>query len=251
VNKTSSIRKASLWIFILSFVSVNVCLILSQIFVYIESGNPETSGLFYNNLKIFNVGDAIGEKGLPWIIPYFDGVASISRVVRVYPNYLIFKPAMWITGVLLIRYWILNKKLIEDLKINHNDINKCLYFGVSSAVFLIVHSIFLGVKFDLSIYKLFRRIILLFFIIFEVTAQFYLIKIYIQNKERIKNLININILLFKKILVYTLIVVAILIFPFLPFNNFKTLKHILEWNYFIGVITFYFLTFFMWKKTDK
>ena len=90
MNKTSSIRKASLWIFILSFVSVNVCLILSQIFVYIESGNPETSGLFYNNLKIFNVGDAIGEKGLPWIIPYFDGVASISRVVRVYPNYLIF-----------------------------------------------------------------------------------------------------------------------------------------------------------------
>ena len=89
------------------------------------------------------------------------------------------------------------------------------------------------------------------FIVFEVTAQFYLIRIFIQNKEKIKNLVNLKILLLKKVLVYTLIIVAILILPFLPFNNLKTLKHILEWNYFLGVITFYLLTFFMWKKTHK
>ena len=247
----NSIKRVSLWIFILSFLSVNICLLLSQIFVYIDTGEIETSGLFFKNLKVFNVGDAIGEKGLPWIIPYIDGVASISRVVRVYPNYLIFKPAMWITGILLIRYWILNKNLLQDLNINHKDVNKCLYFGISSAIFLIIHSIFLGIKFDLSIYKLFRRVILLLFIIFEVMAQFYLIKIFIKNREKIKDLINMNILYLKKFLVYTLIIVAILIFPFLPFNNLKTLKHILEWNYFIGVITFYLLKFFLWKKSHK
>ncbi len=249
--KINSIKRISLWIFILSFLSVNICLILSQVFVYIETGDPETSGLFFKNLKVFNVGDAIGEKGLPWIIPYFDGVASISRVVRVYPNYFIFKPAMWITGILLIRYWILNKNLLKDLSLDHKDIDKCLYFGISSAIFLIIHSIFLGIKFDLSIYKLFRRVILLLFIIFEVAAQFYLIKIFINNREKIKDLINMNILYLKKILVYTLIIIAILIFPFLPFNNLKTLKHILEWNYFIGVITFYLLTFFLWKNPHK
>lgn len=251
MTKITSIRNASIWIFLLSFLSVNICLILSQIFVYIDTGITETSGLFYKNIKIFNVGDAIGEKGIPWIIPYFDGVASISRVVRVYPNYFIFKPAMWITGILLIRYWILNKNLLQDLNINHKDINKCFYFGISSAIFLIIHSIFLGIKFDMSAYKLFRRVILLLFIIFEVAAQFYLLKIFINNKHKIKDLINVNILFLKKILVYTLIILAILIFPFLPFNNLKTLKHILEWNYFIGVITFYFLTFFLWKKTHK
>jgi hypothetical protein len=32
--------------------------------------------------------------------------------------------------------------------------------------------------------------------------------------------------------------------------NVKYFKHALEWNYFIGVITFYLLTFFMWKKVD-
>ena len=230
---------------------MNICLIFSQIFIYVDTGVSETSGVFFNGWKIYNVGDAISERGLPWIIPYFDGVASISRVVRVYPNYLIFKPAMWITGVLLIRYWVINKNLIQDLNIDHKDINKCLYFGISSAIFLIIHSIFLGIKFDLSIYKLFRRVVLVLFIVFEVTAQFYLIRIFIQNKEKIKNLINLKILLLKKILVYTLIIVAILIFPFLPFNNLKTLKHILEWNYFLGVITFYLLTFFMWKNTHK
>ena len=247
MDQIAFIRKISLWIFIAPFVSVNLCLILSQIFYYIGGSGIEP-GSYLNGWKIFASGDAIGERGVPWIIPYFDGISSISRVVRVFPNYLIFKPAMWLTGILLIRYWIANKKLIEDLGIVDKDIKKIVYFGISSAIFLIIHSIFLGVKFDLSIYKLFRRLVLVLFIIFEVTAQFYLIKIFFQNKDKIKKLINTKILFIKKILVYTLILVAILILPFLPFSNLKILKHILEWNYFLGVITFYLLTFFLWKK---
>ena len=155
---------------------------------------------------------------------------------------------MWLTGILLIRYWLANKRLLEELGIEDKDIKKIVYFGISSAIFLIIHSIFLGVKFDLSIYNLFRRVILVLFIIFEVTAQFYLIKIFFKNKDKIKDFINTKILFTKKILVYTLIIAAILIFPFLPFSNLKILKHILEWNYFLGVITFYLLTYFMWKK---
>ena len=247
MDQIAFIRKISLWIFIAPFISVNLCLILSQIFYY-TGGSGVEPGSYFNGWMIFASGDAIGERGIPWIIPYFDGVASISRVVRVFPNYLIFKPAMWLTGILLIRYWIANKRLLEDLGIVDKDIKKIVYFGISSAVFLIIHSIFLGVKFDLSIYKLFRRVILVLFIIFEVTAQFYLIKIFFKNKDKIKEFINTKILFAKKILVYTLIVTAILIFPFLPFSNLKILKHVLEWNYFLGVITFYFLTYFMWKK---
>ncbi len=248
MKQVPSIKKISLWIFIIPFLAVNVCLILSQVFTYTDSPEP---GVYFYSWKIFEVGDPIGEKGLPWIIPYFDGTSSISRVVRVFPNYLIFKPAMWITGVLLIRYWILNKRLAENLGIYDKEVKKFLFFGVSSAVFLIIHSIFLGIKFDLSIYKLFRRVVLLLFIFFEVAAQFYLIKIFYQNKSKIKEFINTKVLLLKKILVYTLIIVAVLILPFLPFNNVKVLKHILEWNYFLGVITFYLLTFFLWKKSLK
>ena len=247
MNQIAFIQKISLWIFIAPFISVNLCLILSQIFYY-TGGSGVEPGSYFNGWKIFASGDAIGERGIPWIIPYFDGVASISRVVRAFPNYLIFKPAMWLTGILLIRYWIANKRLLEELGIEDNDIKKIVYFGISSAIFLIIHSIFLGIKFDLSIYKLFRRVVLVLFIIFEVTAQFYLIKIFFKNKDKIKKFINTKVLFAKKILVYTLIITAILIFPFLPFSNLKILKHILEWNYFLGVITFYLLTYFMWKR---
>ena len=52
-------------------------------------------------------------------------------------------------------------------KINNTEKNyRFLIFGVGSAIFLIVHSIFLGVKFDYDLYKLFRRFILVAFIIF-------------------------------------------------------------------------------------
>jgi len=58
-------------------------------------------------------------------------------------------------------------------------------------------------------------------------------------------------------LVSILIVVAIISVPIISLPgdnvlgfNVKFFKHGLEWNYFIGVITFYLLTFFMWKKTN-
>ena len=141
------------------------------------------------DLKIYNIGDAIADKSSEWIIPYLDGTSSISRVVRVFPNNILFKLSMFVTGILLIRYWLLNKKLIEDLKIKETATNKMIFFGICSAIFLIIHSIFLGIKFDIAIYKLFRRIILLLFILMEITAQFYLIKIFYKNKDLIKNLL--------------------------------------------------------------
>ena len=65
-----------------------------------------------------------------------------------------------------------------------------------------------------------------------------------------KTFLNIKI-----ILVSTLIIVAVISVPIisLPGNDFfgfnlKFLKHALEWDYFIGVISFYLLTFFLWKK---
>ena len=247
MKQIAFIKSISLWIFIFPFISVNVCLILSQIFYY-TAGAGVDPGSYFNGWKIFESGDAIGERGMPWIIPYFDGVSSISRVVRVFPNYLIFKPAMFLTAFFLIRYWILNKTFIEETIGTHKNLKKIYYLGIGSAIFLIIHSIFLGIKFDVSIYKLLRRVVLLLFIFFEIAAQFYLIKILIEIKPKISSLINEKILLLKRILVYLLIFITIISLPFLPFDSFKILKHMLEWNFFLGVITFYLLTFLMWKK---
>ncbi len=98
---------------------------------------------------------------------------------------------------------------------------------------------------------------MLLFIIFEIVAQTYLVLAFYSLKESMINYINVKILNLKIILVLMLIIVAVISIPIisLPGNNFlgfnlKFFKHGLEWNYFLGVITFYLLTYFMWKKIN-
>ena len=68
--------------------------------------------------------------------------------------------------------------------------------------------------------------------------------------NNLSNIINIKFLIAKRILVTLLIVVAIISIPIISFEGNKAIKHALEWDYFVGVISFYLLTFFMWKKTN-
>ena len=89
---------------------------------------------------------------------------------------------------------------------------------------------------------------MLSFIIFELIAQAYLIKFFYEIREKLVNYINIIYLKIKRILITVLITVSVVTLPFLPFDNFKFLKHAIEWNVFLGVIIFYLLTFLMWKK---
>ena len=187
--------------------------------------------------------------------PYFDGGASISRTARPYPSWLVFKPAMFLTSYLLIRYWLFNRDIIKFFKSDHKNMKKIVFFGIASAIALTIHSIFLGIKFDNDLYKLFRRVVMLSFIVFEIVAQAYLVATFWSIKEKLKDFINPVVLSLKIILVSILIIVAVITIPIisLPGDDFfgiqlKFLKHALEWDYFIGVITFYLLTFFMWKK---
>ena len=220
-------KSISIWIFIIPFVAVNTCLILITQF----------HGLFPNPAHVIHN-----------TFPYIDGGASISRTARVFPTYLVFKPLMIFTSFLLIKYWLYNKKIINSLEENHKNIKLFVFFGVSSAIFLILHSIFLGIKFDYDLYKLFRRVILLCFIIFEITAQFYLVMTIYSLKEKIFKFISVKVLKTKLILVSLLIVVAVISIPIISMPGNTHLKHALEWDYFLGVIAFYLLTFFMWKK---
>ena len=233
INKVKSI---SIWIFIVPFIAVNTCLILITQF----------HGLFPNQEDIIH-----------FTIPYFDGGASISRTARPYPSWLIFKPAMFLTSFLLVKYWLFNKSIVIFFDKNHKNINKIVYFGIASAVALTVHAIFLGIKFDNEYYKLFRRVIMLMFIVFEIVAQAYLVATLYSFRDKLSEYINRSYLTLKLYLVSILILVAVISIPIisLPGDNFlginlKFFKHGLEWNYFIGVITFYLLTFLMWKKTN-
>tara|TARA_B100001093_G_scaffold510195_1_gene575619 strand:+ start:835 stop:1434 length:600 start_codon:yes stop_codon:yes gene_type:complete len=196
------------------------------------------------NGTVFNV-DMIGRSN--FTIPYFDGSLSISRASRTYPQYLIFKPAMVITSILLIIYWHKNNELI-NLFLNTNKNYNFKILGILSAVFLIIHSVLLGVETDFKIFKFLRRVVLLSFIIFEIAAQGYLVYNFYKLKLKIKDLINNKILKLKIILVGILVSVAVLSVPILISSGNVHFKHGLEWNYFIGVIIFYLLTNLLWKK---
>ena len=227
------IRKLSLWIFFLPLIAINLCLFISV--------NPSLL-----EGTIFTV-DQIGRSGFS--IPYLDGSLSISRASRTFPQYLIFKPSMIITGILLFYYWNNNNNLICKIRNTENFKYKFRIFGMLSAIFLIIHSIFLGVKFDIQIYKLFRRVVLLLFIIFELIAQGMLVYYLFNIKSKISDITNKKILVIKMILVSILVVVAFASLPILVTKGNTHFKHALEWNYFVGVILFYLLSRIFWRRT--
>ena len=232
MKEITQIRRLSLWIFFTPLIAINLCLFISQ--------NPE----FLEN-TFFTV-DQIGRSGFS--IPYLDGSLSISRASRTFPQYLVFKPAMITTAIIVYFYWLNNNNLVNRLKFTNINY-KFKIFGILSAVFLAIHSIFLGIKFDIQIYKLMRRVVLLLFIIFEIIAQGILVYHFFKLKEKLTKFINKKILILKAILVSILAAVAILSLPILISKGNTHIKHALEWNYFVGVILFYLLTRFLWKRT--
>ena len=230
MDKIKKVKSISIWVFIIPFIALNACLILITQF----------HGLFPNQEHIIHN-----------TIPYIDGQVSISRTARVFPTYLIFKPAMFLTSYLLIKYWLYTKEIILFFNKNHKNIKYIIFFGIGSAILLTLHSIFLGIKFDNDLYKLFRRVVMLAFIIFEVVAQTYLVMTYYSFKNDLLKFINLKFLKMKLILVSILILVALISIPVVTMPGNKFLKHALEWDYFIGVISFYLLTFFMWKNKNQ
>ena len=234
MQSIAQIKKLSLWIFIIPFVAINLCLFISVNYQIFDN--------------TFLSVDQIGRTNPTF--PYFDGGVSISRTARTYPAYLVFKPSMIFASILLILYWIKTNKLINSFEDKKNRNNTFKTFGILSAIFLIVHSIFLGVKFDYDIYKFFRRFVLLSFIIFEIVAQSLLVYRFFKLKSFIKKYINNYVLILKIILVSILVIVAIVSLPIVVTSGNVHFKHGLEWNYFVGVILFYLLTFLFWKRDE-
>jgi len=234
MKEITQIRYLSLWIFLVPLLAINTCLLISVNYHFFEN-------------TFFSV-DQIGRSN--FTIPYLDGSLSISRASRTFPQYLIFKPFMIVTAILLCFYWYKNNILINYFKNTGFRNNNFMIFGILSALFLMVHSILLGLETDIKIFKFLRRVVLVSFIIFEIIAQSLLVLNFYKLKTKLKNFFNPNILKLKILLVSLLIFVAIISVPLLIVNGNIHFKHGLEWNYFIGVILFYLLTSFFWKKKN-
>ena len=234
MKEIAQIRSLSLWIFLIPFIAINTCLFISVNYNIFEN-------------TFFSV-DQIGRSG--FTIPYFDGSLSISRASRTFPQFLIFKPGMVITALLLCFYWHKNNFLINHFKNTESKKNTFMVFGILSAIFLVIHSVFLGLETDIKIFKFVRRVVLISFIIFEIIAQSMLVFNFYKLRNNLNYLFNPTVLKLKILLVSILVFVAVVSIPILITSVNVHFKHGLEWNFFIGVILFYLLTHFFWKKIN-
>ena len=248
MSTISKSRTLGLLIFTLSILSINIILLLSQIFEFKDLPVP---GNYFKDIKIYDAGDALRDKqGLKddgFVIPYIDGSTSISRLGRVFPNNLIFKPLMIFCGFLMCIFWSYQKKMLSCFIINEKLLKKMYFCGLITGVFLIIHITFLGVKIDNNFYKLFIRLILGLCVLFGIYTKILFVnnvKI-ILKKKLLKNNIYFKIQYYLVyLLLFSLLISILLALMGIP----KTYILIIEWNYYVLIFIFYFLYFLSWKS---
>lgn len=180
--------------------------------------------------------------------PFIYGETSISNIVKRFPINLIFKSFLYFGVVFMIFYWIYYNKIFNILN-NQKKFNFFFLFGILSAIFLLLHVIFLGWKFESDVLNKLRRTYVIFFIFFELLAQSFLIRKLFIIKNSIKTYINYKIIYLKLLFVLTICFTTLIILLFLIFYDLKPhIDYILEWNYFVVLLIFYLLSFLMWKK---
>ena len=112
----------------------------------------------------------------------------------------------------------------------------------------------LNYKYDIKIFipnKLFNNMFVIILNRFSYVFFDLILSILYKLKNRMVDKINLKYLKLKGLLVSLLIIIAILAIPLVSMPGNKFIKHPLEWDYFVGVISFYLLTFFMWKKNTN
>ena len=125
-----------------------------------------------------------------------------------------------------------------------------LIFGVLSAIFLFLHVYFLGKKYEIEIFNQIRRSYIVFFILFEILAQAYLLKLIWKQRNDLKDYFYEKVLISKLTFVLFICIGSLILLLILVFYDLAAkVDYILEWNYFLILLIYYFLSFLIWKKS--
>ena len=181
--------------------------------------------------------------------PFIYGETSISNIVKRFPINYFFKPLLYIGVIFMLLYWVYYNNVFKNL----TKTTKNFYFfsfGLLSAAFLFLHVFFLGWNFESEFLTKLRRTFVVFFIFFEVLAQTFLIKQIFLIKDKINNYLYSVIVYLKLFFVLTICLATVLILIILMiFDLSSKVDYILEWNYFLILLFFYYLSFLMWRKS--
>ena len=210
--------------------------IFPKVFYYMENALPKIN---------YKPGTSIS------VNPFIYGEVSVSNIVKRYPISYLFKPLLFLTSFLMIFYWLIYQKIFWSVT-KVRGVNKFAVLGIFSGLFLFFHVFFLGTTIDNDIFQKVSKLILVLFIIFEISAQFFLIKRLYLNIDKFNNYVSKKVLNLKIIFVSFIMLSSIVIISILTFGNLDNkFDYILEWNYFTFLLFFYMLSFFMWNKRDK
>tara|TARA_B100001250_G_C19779574_1_gene781239 strand:- start:831 stop:1928 length:1098 start_codon:yes stop_codon:yes gene_type:complete len=204
--------------------------------------------LWYEKISELKKGLNLGSSEV--VNPFFNGELSISNMVKRYPINYIFKSLLYLSSILMIFYWINYNFLFK--KILNKGKNYFYYFGISSAIFLFFHVFFLGLEIENKIFAQLRRSIMIFFILSELLAQISLTRQLYKSSRNLKKYCHLLVIKFK--IVYILIVsitTIFVLFLLIIYDFHSRVDYILEWNYFLGLLIFYFLSSIMWRKKFK
>ena len=140
------------------------------------------------------------------------------------------------------------------IKTKKPEINYFFIAGVASTIFLFLHAYFLGkpdwkALYDVDLYKLFRRFIIISFILLELIAQFLLVIKLTKIRKSILHLIKQKVLWIKLsfsifLIIFTIVVALVMSF----INQSDAFNNIVEWNYVVLLLAYFLLSFFIWKK---
>ncbi len=181
--------------------------------------------------------------------PFLYGETSISNIVKRFPVSYFFKPLLYISVIFMLLYWIYYNKIFKNI-IKTTKNFYFFSFGILSGTFLLLHVFFLGWSFENEFLTKLRRTFVVFFIFFEVLAQAFLIKKIFFIKDRINNYLYPLIVYLKLFFVIAICLTTFLILILLMIFDFSSkVDYILEWNYFLVLLFFYYLSFLMWRKS--
>ena len=186
---------------------------------------------------------------IPKCIPYIEGCTSISAAGRYGLSYFFFKAGMIPAAVLLAAFWIFCRRWLLVLGDTDGRMVRAMVFtGCISAAFLILYSVFLGS--DGEFYGLMRRYGVNIYFSFGYLAQLILLG-RLQHLKK-GGLISLpqGLLTGKLTLMIVMLLLGLGSIPLSDvFTDVHRPRNIVEWNFSVLMISYYFLTWRAWQHT--
>jgi hypothetical protein len=186
---------------------------------------------------------AVSAGTVPACFPYLDGCTSISSTGRHPPSSYIFKPALFITAVLMIWFWFSSNLWLSELGEQSNRYKwQIIAVGAIGGIALMIYVYYLGT--DGAFYRFMRRFGVTTYFGFTYLAQLLLASRLYRLALQRGNRALLNISRLKLTLCLVLLVIGLIS---IPVTNFVVdndiIKTVIEWNLALLMHSYFLLSY--------